>query len=151
MIKSHWGLPTKRNNSQHWLTIETDFVSSQVNVPKTRRTYCKGKDCKKHTQHKVTQYKAGKVGFQNSPTSLLSCSSFPGFSIRPRKAPIRSQTVRLWWSDETRVPQESKDNKEGRVEVRVHIMQDEGTAIAETMQAFRVGVRGFTILKNNGC
>lgn len=33
----------------------------QVNVPKTRRTYCKGKDCKKHTQHKVTQYKAGKV------------------------------------------------------------------------------------------
>ena len=34
---------------------------TQVNVPKTRRTYCKGKDCKKHTQHKVTQYKAGKV------------------------------------------------------------------------------------------
>lgn len=33
----------------------------QVNIPKTRRTYCKGKDCKKHTQHKVTQYKAGKV------------------------------------------------------------------------------------------
>ena len=33
----------------------------QVNVPKTRRTYCKGRDCKKHTQHKVTQYKAGKV------------------------------------------------------------------------------------------
>jgi hypothetical protein len=27
----------------------------QVNVPKTRRTYCKGKDCKKHTQHKVTR------------------------------------------------------------------------------------------------
>ncbi|KAF2200454.1 hypothetical protein GQ43DRAFT_373760 [Delitschia confertaspora ATCC 74209] len=32
-----------------------------VNVPKTRRTYCKGKECKKHTQHKVTQYKAGKA------------------------------------------------------------------------------------------
>jgi len=32
-----------------------------VNVPKTRRTYCKGKKCKKHTQHKVTQYKAGKA------------------------------------------------------------------------------------------
>lgn len=30
-----------------------------VNVPKTRRTYCKGK-CKKHTLHKVTQYKKGK-------------------------------------------------------------------------------------------
>merc|ERR1711883_37150 len=32
-----------------------------VNVPKTRRTYCKGRDCKKHTPHKVTQYKAGKA------------------------------------------------------------------------------------------
>lgn len=38
-----------------------DMLALQVNVPKTRRTYCKGKDCKKHTQHKVTQYKAGKV------------------------------------------------------------------------------------------
>ncbi|KAE8145475.1 60S ribosomal protein L44 [Aspergillus avenaceus] len=33
----------------------------RVNVPKTRRTYCKSKDCKKHQQHKVTQYKAGKA------------------------------------------------------------------------------------------
>ncbi|KUL90063.1 hypothetical protein ZTR_02842 [Talaromyces verruculosus] len=31
-----------------------------VNIPKTRRTYCKGQ-CKKHSQHKVTQYKAGKA------------------------------------------------------------------------------------------
>ncbi|BFZ57389.1 40s ribosomal protein L44e [Savitreella phatthalungensis] len=31
-----------------------------VNIPKTRKTYCKGKNCRKHTQHKVTQYKKGK-------------------------------------------------------------------------------------------
>merc|ERR1711997_429486 len=31
------------------------------NVPKSRRTFCKGKKCKKHTTHKVTQYKAGKA------------------------------------------------------------------------------------------
>ncbi|KAF9788347.1 putative RPL42B-ribosomal protein L36a.e [Thelephora terrestris] len=31
-----------------------------VNIPKTRRTYCKGKTCRKHTPHKVTQYKKGK-------------------------------------------------------------------------------------------
>lgn len=31
-----------------------------VNIPKTRKTYCKGKDCRKHTQHKVTQYKKGR-------------------------------------------------------------------------------------------
>ncbi|TVY93783.1 60S ribosomal protein L44 [Lachnellula willkommii] len=42
-------------------TIEADKNFPQVNVPKTRRTYCKGKDCRKHTQHKVTQYKAGKA------------------------------------------------------------------------------------------
>ncbi|KAL4820094.1 RNA ligase/cyclic nucleotide phosphodiesterase [Aspergillus spinulosporus] len=34
---------------------------NSVNVPKTRKTYCKGKECHKHTQHKVTQYKAGKA------------------------------------------------------------------------------------------
>uniref|UniRef100_A0A915PZ00 FHA domain-containing protein n=1 Tax=Setaria digitata TaxID=48799 RepID=A0A915PZ00_9BILA len=30
-----------------------------VNVPKTRRTFCDGK-CRRHTMHKVTQYKKGK-------------------------------------------------------------------------------------------
>jgi large subunit ribosomal protein L44e len=52
---------------------------SQVNVPKTRRTYCKGKTCKKHTQHKVTQYKAGKV--REHPTSP---------STHPTRTPIPS-------------------------------------------------------------
>jgi len=28
-----------------------------VNIPKERMTYCPGKKCKKHTKHKVTQYK----------------------------------------------------------------------------------------------
>ncbi|KAI9294687.1 hypothetical protein K502DRAFT_248462 [Neoconidiobolus thromboides FSU 785] len=32
-----------------------------VNIPKTRNTYCKGKACRKHTPHKVTQYKTGKA------------------------------------------------------------------------------------------
>ena len=32
-----------------------------VNVPKTRRTFCKGKKCGKHQVHKVTQYKTGKA------------------------------------------------------------------------------------------
>merc|ERR1719183_954493 len=32
-----------------------------VNVPKTKKAYCKGKQCKKHTVHKVTQYKTGKA------------------------------------------------------------------------------------------
>ncbi|OAF70259.1 60S ribosomal protein L44, partial [Intoshia linei] len=32
-----------------------------VNFPKQRKTYCNGKGCHKHTLHKVTQYKKGKV------------------------------------------------------------------------------------------
>ncbi|KAG9202320.1 inner nuclear membrane protein enriched at telomere/subtelomere region [Epicoccum nigrum] len=53
---SNPSLRASHNCDGHGLTIAV-----QVNVPKTRRTYCKGKDCKKHTQHKVTQYKAGKA------------------------------------------------------------------------------------------
>lgn len=37
-----------------------NYASNRVNIPKTRRTYCKGKACRKHTPHKVTQYKKGK-------------------------------------------------------------------------------------------
>jgi len=36
------------------------FRREQVNVPKTKKTYCKSKECRKHTLHKVTQYKKGK-------------------------------------------------------------------------------------------
>merc|ERR1712177_164328 len=36
-------------------------ISKMVNVPKNRKTFCKAKNCKKHTMHKVTQYKAGKA------------------------------------------------------------------------------------------
>merc|ERR1711972_969561 len=32
-----------------------------VNIPKTRNTYCAGRKCRKHTNHKVTQYKIGKA------------------------------------------------------------------------------------------
>ncbi|KAF9998569.1 40s ribosomal protein L44e [Entomortierella chlamydospora] len=40
---------------------ERPASGSGVNVPKTRNTYCKGKTCKKHTAHKVSQYKTGKA------------------------------------------------------------------------------------------
>ena len=33
----------------------------QVNVPKTKKAFCKDKNCRKHTLHKVTQYKTGKA------------------------------------------------------------------------------------------
>ncbi|KAK6932097.1 Ribosomal protein L44e, partial [Dillenia turbinata] len=40
--------------------FEMSCKFSQVNVPKTKKTYCKSKECRKHTLHKVTQYKKGK-------------------------------------------------------------------------------------------
>lgn len=36
-------------------------LATMVNIPKERRTFCKGKKCGKHTVHKITQYKAGKA------------------------------------------------------------------------------------------
>ncbi|XP_050166843.1 60S ribosomal protein L36a [Myiozetetes cayanensis] len=41
----------------HLLSLR-DAAAKMVNVPKTRRTYCK--KCGKHQPHKVTQYKKGK-------------------------------------------------------------------------------------------
>ena len=32
-----------------------------VNIPKTKKAYCKGVKCKNHQTHKVTQYKTGKA------------------------------------------------------------------------------------------
>jgi len=43
------------------LLIAADMRLPQVNVPKTKRAFCKGKECKKHQVHKVTQYKTGKA------------------------------------------------------------------------------------------
>lgn len=58
-------------DSQFVRKITADIFSQQVNVPKTRKTYCKGKACKKHTQHKVTQYKAGKVRLYKRRRNVL--------------------------------------------------------------------------------
>ncbi len=47
--------------SQVILSLFAFQNAEMVNVPKQRKTFCKGKKCKKHTLHKVTQYKAGKA------------------------------------------------------------------------------------------
>jgi hypothetical protein len=52
---------------------------AQVNIPKERNTYCKNAKCRKHTMHKVTQYKAGKAsGFAQGAFSLdFLCACCP--------------------------------------------------------------------------
>ena len=45
-------------------------MPSQVTAPKVKRTFCAGKKCKKHTVHKVTQYKTGKASLYAQGESL---------------------------------------------------------------------------------
>ncbi|RHZ67741.1 60S ribosomal eL42 domain-containing protein [Aspergillus thermomutatus] len=59
-VQSDSLLSDKRLSNDHQSRDPANSVK-MVNVPKTRRTYCKSKECHKHTQHKVTQYKAGKA------------------------------------------------------------------------------------------
>merc|ERR1712203_136950 len=35
--------------------------AKMVDIPKTKKAYCKGVKCKNHQTHKVTQYKTGKA------------------------------------------------------------------------------------------
>ena len=43
-----------------------------VNIPKTKRTYCAAKECRKHSLHKVTQYKKGKDSLYAQGTAVLT-------------------------------------------------------------------------------
>jgi hypothetical protein len=54
----------------------------QVNIPKTKKSYCKGKACKKHQMHKVTQYKTGKASLYAQGTSSVSSSPAPDRTAR---------------------------------------------------------------------
>ena len=44
-----------------WSRSDMLCMPLQVNVPKTKKAFCKDKNCRKHTLHKVTQYKTGKA------------------------------------------------------------------------------------------
>lgn len=61
------------------------FLFQMVNVPKTRKTFCASSKCKKHTLHKVTQYKAGKASLYAQGTSLAYLSPPPPPFLAARK------------------------------------------------------------------
>ena len=111
-----------------------------VNVPKTRRTYwsvfrsdafrrrsliplrySKGKTCKKHTPHKVTQYKTGKAstfaqGKRRYDRKQSGSSRSP--SLSPHTTAAASARADEWLyrirrTDQARVPQEGQDDQEG--------------------------------------
>ena len=47
-------------------------------MPKTKRAFCKAKECNKHTPHKVTQYKAGKASLFAQGAPRRPASAHPG-------------------------------------------------------------------------
>ncbi|XP_066390890.1 large ribosomal subunit protein eL42-like [Miscanthus floridulus] len=65
-IKAHALYPRRRHSlqpldrSREHAARAPSAAAKMVNVPKTKKTYCKNKECRKHTLHKVTQYKKGK-------------------------------------------------------------------------------------------
>ncbi|NWT61491.1 RL36A protein, partial [Erythrocercus mccallii] len=61
----------------------------QVNVPKTRRTYCK--KCGKHQPHKVTQYKKGKDSLYAQGEDGLAAGRGPG---ELRAGRVRAKTTK---------------------------------------------------------
>ena len=54
------------------------------------------------------------------------------------KASLRPQAIRLWWSDQARLPQEGKDHEEGCPPSRMYRLQVQGTTAIEAMQAVRL-------------
>jgi hypothetical protein len=72
------------------LTLSNPFLCSpqMVNVPKTRNTFCPGKKCRKHTLHKVTQYKAGKASLYAQGTFSLSFHSCLFLSLSRARARV---------------------------------------------------------------
>ncbi|KAI9808766.1 MAG: hypothetical protein M1825_003918 [Sarcosagium campestre] len=58
--QEYWPLETQQSfpAGGEWIVGEEKGLDFRFG---TLWTYCKGKDCKKHTNHKVTQYKAGKA------------------------------------------------------------------------------------------
>ncbi|KAF9940329.1 40s ribosomal protein L44e [Modicella reniformis] len=61
MAKTSVTIDIRKRRLSHLVSLFSTKSAKMVNVPKTRNTYCKGKTCKKHTAHKVAQYKTGKA------------------------------------------------------------------------------------------
>merc|ERR1712192_225205 len=52
---------SENSQASHLEVNQQGFVFKMVNIPKIKKAYCKDKKCRKHTPHKVTQYKTGKA------------------------------------------------------------------------------------------
>lgn len=106
-----------------------------VNVPKTRRTFCKGKPCRKHTYvimlispHKVTQYKAGKASeyAQGKRRYVRKQSGYGGQTKPVFQKKAKSACIQL------------TSDQEGRPASRVHCVQVPLAPCPQALQAVRI-------------
>jgi len=83
----------------------------QVNVPKAKKAYCKGKECKKHTMHKVTQYKTGKASLYaqgaSPPPPLPAGAHAAPPPARPRGCRLKLRLLRLQRPRDAHTPSHS--------------------------------------------
>ncbi len=72
-----------------------------VNVPKERKTFCKSSKCRKHTLHKVAQYKAGKASnfAQGRRRYDRKQQGFGGQTKPVFKKKVRLTSTQLRWMD----------------------------------------------------
>merc|ERR1711939_1148476 len=73
------------------------------------------------------------------PTQGHAIQGRKGLPIRARKASIRPQAIRLWWSNEARFPQEGKDNQEGRVEIECTACKTKAQLALKRCKHFELG------------
>ena len=101
-----------------------------VNIPKKRKTFCKGKKCRKHTSHKVTQYKAGKASnYAQGKRRYDEKQMGYGGQTKPvfHKKVSRLCCTRSRWVSWSLTPilLTGKDHQEDRVAYGVLSLQDE--------------------------
>jgi hypothetical protein len=85
-------------------SVKESVICIQVNVPKQKTAFCKGKTCLKHQVHKVTQYKTGKASLFAQGAyifPLIICVA--GYCSLFWRHCLLLQPSRLWGRD-TRAP-----------------------------------------------
>jgi hypothetical protein len=112
----------------------------QVNIPKQRNTFCKSAKCRKHTLHKVSQYKAGKASlFAQGKRRYDRKQSGYGGQTKPifhKKVGSGSGVY-----DRVLTPFAGQDHEEGRPASRVHPVQEQEADPDQALQALRAGWR----------
>jgi len=126
------------------------LIHRQVNIPKVRRTYCRGKvgkafhDSIFNTKRSLGMQKPSTAqghsvqgwegAFETTAAKDTSDLGNPGVTRCSGEEEIRSKASRLWRPNEASLPQEGKDHQEGCSTSRMRKVQDKSVAASQEMQ-----------------